>query len=165
MVRRERNRGYPSHLPPVLYEVSEMKLRIIAAVGGVVALLYVSWVLNFFSTVVYVEKVTGVEFPRGAKVLAEYDNSENYLIFVMRVPEKKAADFLARNRFSKPGDGFGVEGFLESLPTEYQKLPARENRYVMEGRSQVNTWSFIFEPSSSHLWCLVRYQDMAGDPP
>ena len=142
-----------------------MKLRIIAAVGGVVALLFAGWVVSFFSTLTYVEKVTGVEFPRGAKVLAEYDNGENFLVFVMRVPDKKAADFLARNHFIRPGDGFGVEGVVQSLPTEYQKLPARENRYAMEGRSQMNTWSFVFEPSLSNLWCVVRYQDMAGDPP
>jgi len=145
--------------------VSQMKRAYIIAfvlllIGGIVA-----WLFYWESGVSYAQKITGVHFPRGTKVLSDYDSGDAFIVMSLQLPAGKTEAFLRDNGFGDGNAATLLPQFTEHLPAANRSIPKAEKRRSLVGRSKTNRWELIVDPSSSHLWCLVLYPDWAGGTP
>jgi hypothetical protein len=129
-------------------------------IGGIAA-----WLFYWESSASYAQKITGVHFPRGTKVLSNYDSGDAFIVMSLQLPDGKTEVFLRDNGFGDGKAAILLPRFTEQLPADYRNIPRAEKRRALVGRSKTNRWEFIVDPSSSRLWCLVLYPDWAGGTP
>lgn len=108
----------------------------------------------------FVRQVTGFEFPVGTEYLAQYDNSEWFVVSVVRLPEEAISEFIHDHRF--------IHGNRQSmtttaaLPAEYRDVPDRADVLHLEGRTDYQSWQSALDTRSRLLWIHITYPDWGG---
>jgi len=131
---------------------------LVVAFGWVAFRIYESTGLRF------IQKTSGVTFPRGISKASVYDSGAFYVTAHVTIPKDALEDFVARYKFSAHSSGFASVMGVEQLEPEFRQIPATAD-HRLAGRSSNNRWVFVLDRSSGDLWATVLYPDWAGDSP
>ena len=153
--------------------------KAVLIVGGVTALTLLAGWLVFPCTphgsLAYMQRISGVRLPPGIRDVSVYDNGETYVTAHVLLPAGAVNDFASQFAFQPvlhkegapvgiPGAPFGILG-IEGLAPAFRTIPKDADLAEFHGRSTNNTWLFILDTRSGHLWFTVQYPDYGGDPP
>jgi hypothetical protein len=116
----------------------------------------------------YMQKISGVRLPSGVRGVSVYDNGEMYVTGHVLLPGNAVNDFASKFAFQPisrkeeaPSRILGIEW----LDPAFRTIPKDAELAEYHGRSPRNTWLFILDKRSGHLWFTVQYPDYGGDPP
>ena len=134
-------------------------------IGSVILVtLVVAWlVFRHPSDLEWIQQTSGVRLPRGVQDVSIYDNGEAFITAHVQLPAATVSEF-ARTFVPAPNAHLGLMG-MDKLDQRFQSIPQDADLVAYAGRSKENTWTYVLDRRSGHLWITVRYPDMAGDPP
>lgn len=129
------------------------------------AFIAVWFTVHHFSSLEYMQRITGVRLPGGIREVSTYDNGEMYVTAHVLLPSNTINGFANAFGFAPdPNPQFGLLG-MEQLDPRFRKIPQDADLLAYAGRSRKNTWKFVMDRRSGHLWFTVQYPDFAGDAP
>lgn len=113
----------------------------------------------------WMQMTSGVRLPRGIRDVSIYDNGEMFVTAHVLLPSGTVNDFARKFGFA-PISGAQSRLFgMDQLDERFRKIPQGADLVAYAGRSQKQTWIFVLDKRSGHLWFTVQYPDFAGDPP
>jgi hypothetical protein len=111
----------------------------------------------------WIQKTSGVSLPSGIRDVSIYDNGEFFITAHVQLPAATVAKF-SQGFSPTPNAPLGLMG-MDKLNKRFQSIPPDADLVAYDGRSKLNTWLYVLDRKSGHLWITVHYPDMAGDPP
>jgi len=124
-----------------------------------------SWIFWPTNPIHYIQKTTGILFPKEAFDIDVYDNGEHYVVAHLALSRDSLPAFLAAYPFAKREFPGTVVLGSEQLKPEHQQLPQDADLYSLEGRSKHNRWEVLLDRNSGRLLVSVLYPDFAGNDP
>ena len=142
-----------------------MKKSRIVAITTLILLGVGAWIFWPTNPIQYIQKTTGINFPKGASDVDVYDNGENYIVAHLTFPKDSIPAFMAAYPFVKPEFPGNTVFGSQQLKPEYQQLPQDAELYSLDGRSVHNRWEVLLDQHSGQMLISVLYPDYAGDDP
>jgi len=99
------------------------RLILICSACAAVALIAVWFTLHHFSSVAYMQRISGVRLPRGIREVSTYDNGEMYVTAHVLLPSNTISGFA--NAFGFVPDLDPQSGLMgmEQLDQRFRKIP------------------------------------------
>jgi len=144
-----------------------MRRKISVLIGLVIAVILVAALFAFhhWNNLEWMQRTSGVRLPRGIQDVSVYDRGEMYVTAHVLLPSAAVNDFAKAFSFSPSSNArSGLLG-MEQLDPRFRNIPLDADLVTYTGRSQKNTWKFVLDRRSGHLWFTVQYPDFSGDPP
>lgn len=124
-----------------------------------------SWIFWPTNPIQYIQKTTGIFFPKEAFDIDVYDNGEHYVVAHLALSRDSLPGFLSAYPFAKSEFPDRTVFGSKQLKSEHQQLPQDADLYSLEGRSVHNRWEVLLDRNSGRLLIVVLYPDFAGDDP
>jgi hypothetical protein len=106
-----------------------------------------------------------VRLPHGIQEVSIYDNGEFFITAHVLLPSAAVNEFARSFGFAPASNAqFGLMG-MEKLDQGFQSIRQDADLVAYAGGSKQNTWTYVLDKRSGHLWITVQYPDMAGDLP
>ena len=113
----------------------------------------------------YIEKVTGIKLPLGSILIHSYSNDETFVLGQFQIPKAAEADFVMNNDLELNPNFGHLDVDQRQLPENWPPVPTAKGIFGHSGRSNYNTWQFLYDKKVATLWCLVKFPDMSGQAP
>ncbi len=120
---------------------------------------------NLESDKLYIERVTGINFPSGSILIQSHSDDETFILGQIQIPKASETDFLRNNDFQLNPQFSQLDVNQMQLPENMKPAPSTQGNFGHSGRSKYNTWQFLYDKKLAIVWCLVKFPDMSGDAP